>query len=137
MRTQARKEKAEAELYSLHPDFAELRADDAFHEWAKEQPKVVQDALYDNVDDVKSVARVLDLYKADKGIKTKRVSTEDKNAASSVKARKAAPIDPNDSSRYLSESQVAKMSIKEYERRAEEIMEAQRSGKFIYDMSKR
>ena len=137
MRTQARKEKAEAELYSLHPDFAELRADDAFHAWAKEQPKVVQDALYDNVDDVKSVARVLDLYKADNGIKTKRVSTEDKNAASSVKARKAAPIDPNDSSRYLSESQVAKMSIKEYERRADEIMEAQRSGKFIYDMSKR
>jgi hypothetical protein len=29
------------------------------------------------------------------------------------------------------------MSIKEYEKRAEEIMEAQRSGKFIYDMSKR
>lgn len=137
MRTQARKEKAEAELYSLHPDFAELRADDAFHEWAKEQPKVVQDALYDNVDDVKSVARVLDLYKTDKGIKTKRVPTEDKSAASSVKARKAAPIDPDDSSRYLRESQVAKMSIKEYEKRAEEIMEAQRSGKFIYDMSKR
>jgi hypothetical protein len=137
MRTTARKEKAEAELYSLHPDFAELRADDAFHEWAKEQPKVVQDALYDNVDDVKSVARVLDLYKADKGIKTKRVAKEDKSAASSVKARKAAPIDPDDSSRYLRESQVAKMSIKEYEKRAEEIMEAQRSGKFIYDMSKR
>jgi hypothetical protein len=137
MRTTARKEKAEAELFSLHPDFAELRADDAFHDWAKEQPKVVQDALYDNVDDVKSVARVLDLYKADKGIKTKRVAKEDKSAASSVKARKAAPIDPDDSSRYLRESQVAKMSIKEYEKRAEEIMEAQRSGKFIYDMSKR
>ena len=137
MRTTARKEKAEAELYSLHPDFAEIRADDAFHDWAKEQPKVVQDALYDNVDDVKSVARVLDLYKTDKGIKTKRVATEDKSAASSVKARKAAPIDPDDSSRYLRESQVAKMSIKEYEKRAEEIMEAQRSGKFIYDMSKR
>jgi len=137
MRTTARKEKAEAELYSLHPDFAEIRADDAFHDWAKEQPKVVQDALYDNVDDVKSVARVLDLYKTDKGIKTKRVATEDKSAASSVKARKAAPIDPDDSSRYLRESQVAKMSIKEYEKRAEEIIEAQRSGKFIYDMSKR
>jgi len=137
MRTQARKEKAEAELYSLRPDFAELRADDAFHEWAKEQPKVVQDALYDNVDDVKSVARVLDLYKADKGIKTKRVSKEDKIAASSVKARKAAPIDPDDSSRYLSESQVQKMPMKEYERRQEEIMEAQRSGKFIYDITKK
>jgi len=98
---------------------------------------VVQDALYDNVDDVNSVARVLDLYKADKGIKTKRVAKEDKSAASSVKARKAAPIDPDDSSRYLSESQVQKMPMKEYERRQEEIMEAQRSGKFIYDITKK
>ena len=61
----------------------------------------------------------------------------DKDAASSVKAKKAAPIDPDDSSRYLRESDVAKMSIKEYEKRADEIMEAQRSGKFIYDMTKR
>jgi hypothetical protein len=29
------------------------------------------------------------------------------------------------------------MSIKEYEERQEEIMDAQRKGKFIYDMSKR
>jgi hypothetical protein len=29
------------------------------------------------------------------------------------------------------------MSIKEYEKRQEEIMEAQRSGKFIYDMTKK
>jgi hypothetical protein len=29
------------------------------------------------------------------------------------------------------------MSIKEYESRSEEILDAQRSGKFIYDMSKR
>ena len=138
LRSQARKEKSEAELYNLHPDFATIRGDDAFHEWAKDQPKIVQDALYDNVEDVKSVARVLDLYKADKGIKTtKRASSEDKSAASSVKARKAAPIDPNDSSSYLRESQVAKMSIKEYEVRAEEIMDAQRSGKFIYDVSKK
>ena len=138
LRSQARKEKSEAELYNLHPDFATIRGDDAFHEWAKDQPKIVQDALYDNVEDVKSVARVLDLYKVDKGIKTtKRASSEDKSAASSVKARKAAPIDPNDSSSYLRESQVAKMSIKEYEVRAEEIMDAQRSGKFIYDVSKK
>jgi len=79
----------------------------------------------------------LDLYKADKGITTKRRNSAEKDAASSVKAKKAAPIDPNDSSTYLRESQVAKMSIKEYEQRAEEIMNAQRSGKFIYDVTKR
>jgi len=135
MRTQARKEKAEATLLSMHPDFPSIRNDDAFHDWAKEQPSWAQTALYDEPDDVKSVARVLDLYKADKGIKTKKPSA-DKEAASSVKSRRSV-IDTNDSSNYLSESAVEKMSIKEYESRMEEIFKAQQSGKFIYDMSKR
>jgi len=137
MRSTAKRERAEAELAKLHPDFADIRADDAFHEWASSQPKVVQDALYENSEDAKSVARVIDLYKSDKGITAKKTSSSDKDAASSVKNKRNAAVDPNDSSSYLTESQVAKMSIKEYEKRAEEIMEAQRSGKFIYDMSKR
>ena len=135
LRTQARREKSESELMRLHPDFAEIRADDAFHAWAGKQPKVYQDALYENAEDVQSVARVIDLYKSDNGIKTKQPSA-DKGAASSVKARRTAP-DTNDSSQYLSESMVAKMSINEYEKRQDEIMDAQRKGKFIYDMSKR
>ncbi len=136
MRVQARKEKAEAELMNYHPDFAEIRSDDAFHKWAEEQPKWVQDALYDNTEDAKSVARAIDLYKVDKGITTKKKSTADKAAASSVKSNKT-KVDPQDSSSYLSESKVAKMSMKEYEKRMDEIFEAQRSGKFIYDMSKK
>lgn len=135
MRSTAKREKAEVDLLKLHPDFAEIRADDAFHAWADKQPKVYQDALYENAEDVQSVARVIDLYKADTGIKTKKPAA-DKGAASSVKSRRTAP-DTNDSSQYLSESMVAKMSIKEYEKRQEEIMDAQRKGKFIYDMSKR
>ena len=137
LRTQARKEKAESELMRLHPDFADIRADDAFHKWAEQQPKVYQDALYENAEDVKSVARVIDMYKSDNNIKTKKVtSTADKDAASSVKSKRTA-VDTNDSSNYLSESMVAKMTIKEYEKRQDEIMDAQRNGKFIYDMSKR
>jgi len=137
LRTQARKEKAEAELISMHPDFAQIRSDDAFHKWAEQQPKVVQDALYENMDDVKSVSRVLDLYKSDNGIKTKKVtSSADKDAATSVKGKRTV-VDSDDSSKYLSESQVAKMSMKEYEKRMDEIFDAQRSGKFIYDMSKK
>ena len=137
LRASAKREKAEAELLSLHPDFQEIRADDAFHTWAEKQPKVVQDALYENSEDAKSVARVIDLYKSDKGIKTKSSSSSDKAAASSVKSKGRTALDADDSSRYLSESQVAKMSLKEYEKRNDEIFEAQRSGKFIYDMSKK
>ena len=137
LRITAKREKAEAELAALHPDFGEIRADDAFHEWAKTQPKVVQDALYENTEDAKSVARVIDLYKSDKGITSKKDTSSDKAAASSVKTKGKTTIDPQDSSQYLRESDVAKMSIKEYEKRQEEILNAQRSGKFIYDVTKR
>jgi len=137
LRSTAKREKAEAELLSMHPDFKDIRADDAFHSWAEKQPKVVQDALYENSEDAKSVARVIDLYKSDQGIKTKSTNDSDKAAASSVKAKGRATPDTDDSSKYLSESQVSKMSLKEYEKRMDEIFDAQRSGKFIYDMSKK
>ena len=137
LRSTAKREKAEAELTQIHPDFVSIREDDAFHTWADNQPKWVQDALYENTDDAKSVARVIDLYKADTGIVTKRSSTSDKAAASSVKSKRSAAPEPEDSSSYLRESQVAKMTIKEYEKRADEIMEAQRNGKFVYDLSKK
>ena len=76
MRVEAVKEKAEAELIKLHPDFSDIREDDKFHDWADQQPKWVQDALYENVDDAKSVARVIDLYKIDAGITTKRATVK-------------------------------------------------------------
>ena len=137
LRVTAKREKAEAELAVMHPDFNTIREDDTFHEWAKEQPKWVQDALYENVDDAKSVSRVIDLYKADKGITAKKKTTEDKGAASSVTTKRTTTPSDSEESTYIRESQVAKMSMKEYEKRAEEIMDAQRSGKFIYDMSRK
>ena len=138
LRTTAKREKAEAELAALHPDFNDIRKDDAFHNWAEAQPKWVQDALYENVEDAKSVARVIDLYKVDNGITTKKASSSsDKGAAASVTTKRTTSPNHEESSNYLRESQVAKMSMKEYEKRAEEIFEAQRKGKFIYDMSKK
>lgn len=137
LRTTAKREKAEAELAALHPDFSDIRKDDAFHSWAEEQPKWVQDALYENSEDAKSVARVIDLYKSDKGITNKKASSSDKSAAASVTTKRTTSPNHEESSNYLRESQVAKMSMKEYEKRAEDIFEAQRQGKFIYDMSKK
>ena len=97
LRIDAQKEKAEAELVKIHPDFIEIRQDDTFHNWAKEQPKWVQDALYENVDDAKSVARVIDLYKIDKGITNKKkAKPSEKAAASSVKTKSAATPEPDD-----------------------------------------
>mgnify|MGYP003320216157 FL=1 len=138
LKVDAQREKAEAELVKIHPDFIEIRQDDTFHNWAKEQPKWVQDALYENVDDAKSVARVIDLYKIDKGITNKKkASPSEKAAASSVKTKSAAAPEPDEAAGQIRESEVAAMSIKEYEKRQEEILDAQRNGRFIYDVSRK
>ena len=133
MRVDAVKEKAEAELMKLHPDFIDIREDDKFHDWADEQPKWVQDALYENVDDAKSVARVIDLYKIDAGIKAKK--SDGKSAASAVNTRSKTTPTSDDSNNNWRESQVEKMSDKEYAKNQESIMEAMRTGKFVYDLS--
>ena len=134
MRVEATKEKAEAELMKLHPDFSDIREDDKFHDWAEAQPKWVQDALYENVDDAKSVARVIDLYKIDAGIMTKKGDSR-KSAASAVNTRSKASPTADESNNYIRESQVDKMSDKEYAKNQEAIMEAMRTGKFVYDLS--
>ena len=136
MQTSATKDKAEAALMQIPLYFDEIRDSDDFHNWAEEQPKWVQDALYDNDSDARSAARAIDLYKADMGIATAKKSNSSKDAAKSVntKSTRSKPQDTEESS-YLRESQVDKMSNKEYETHADEIMEAIRAGKFIYDLS--
>ena len=135
MQQSASKEKAEAELMRIHPDFDDIRESDDFHQWADEQPKWVQNALYENDNDAKAAARAIDLYKADKGI-TKEKPKSDKEAAKSVSTKNSRNKPQQDeSSSYLKESDVQKMSAQEYEKNSDEIMEAIRSGKFIYDIS--
>tara|TARA_Y100000004_G_scaffold177601_1_gene219350 strand:- start:73 stop:939 length:867 start_codon:yes stop_codon:yes gene_type:complete len=135
MQLSATKEKAEAALMQMHPDFDTIRDSDEFHEWAEDQPKWVQDALYENDNDARSAARAIDLYKADMGIGKKK-SKSDKEAAKSVSTKDArSKPQENEASTYLKESDVQRMSPAEYEERSDEIMEAIRSGKFVYDVS--
>ena len=51
-----------------------------------------------------------------------------------TRSERSRPND-NDSKGHIRESQVSKMSAQEYEKRADEIMDAIRTGKFIYDIS--
>ena len=139
LRVEARRQKAEAELLQLHPDFEQIRSDDEFHDWAEQQPNWIQTALYEDPDDAKSVARAIDLYKADKGITTqaKKTTSDEKSAASSVKAKSRNTPRSDDTSSLWSESKVNKLSYKQYEAKQEEIMEAMKSGNFIYDITKK
>lgn len=133
----ASREKAEAELLRYHPDFEDIRETDDFHNWVNEQPQSIQDALYENSSDARTASRAIDLYKADKNITTKKKTrTTDKDAARSVNARNSrSKPDTSDGSRAILESDVQKMSAQEYEKMSDEIMEAIRTGNFVYDLS--
>ena len=135
MRDSATRDRAEVELLKIHPDFNEIRDSDEFHEWAEEQPKWVQAALYENDNDARAASRAIDLYKSDMNIKTKKPS-DNKDAAKSVNTRNSrSQPDATSNNNKMSESKVNKMTTKEYEKHQDEIMEAIRGGNFIYDIS--
>lgn len=127
--------KAENQIRKAHDDFDELRASQGFHDWADEQPKWVKDALYENMDDPASVIRVIDLYKVDNGMTPAAKKQSSKAAASTVARGSRTSLDAKGLQGQIKESQVAKMSSKEFEERQDEIAEAMRKGKFVYDMS--
>ena len=133
--TEALRMKAENAIRKSHDDFDELRQSDDFHNWAEEQPKWVKDALYENMDDPASVVRVIDLYKVDNGLTPAAKKQSKKAAASTVAKGTRTSIDAKGVSGQIKESDVAKMSNKEFEDRQDEINEAMRNGKFVYDVS--
>lgn len=132
---EAQRVKAENTIRKAHEDFDELRASEEFHEWAEEQPKWVQDALYENTDDAASVIRVIDLYKVDKGLTPSAQRSKTRDAAKSVSTSSKPSIDSDESSKKIYESDVAKMSDKKFEENWEAIQKAQREGNFVYDIS--
>ena len=135
VQTEAQRVKAENTIRKSHEDFDDLRASDEFHTWVDEQPKWVQDALYENSDDAASVVRVIDLYKVDKGLTKTAKKAKAKDAASTVTKRSKTEIDVEDANDVIRESEVAKMSDKEFEANSDDINKAIRSGKFVYDVS--
>ena len=135
MQQDVSKQRAETELLQMHPDFDDIRNDEDFHTWAEDQPTWIQNALYENDSDARSAGRAIDLYKADKNITTKKANSN-KDAAKSVstKGKRSKPM-ANESGGFLKESDVQRMTAKEYENQSDDIMEAIRQQKFIYDIS--
>ena len=132
LETKLSKKDAEQQLMKLHPDFNDIRQDPAFHEWVTMQPLYISDALYKNNTDAMAAARAIDLYKADTG---KRKTSSKKSAAQAIgRSTSAAPAATGKAK--FSESQVARMSDREYEANEEAILQAMRTeGAFTYDMT--
>jgi len=125
---------AEKRLNDRHPDFDEIRNSDDFHSWAKEQPKSIQDWIYKNTDDADLASRALDLFKKDFGIdvpaKTKSNSKQIKKSAADMVSTKTTTVEPKQE-KIWSESEIAAMSMDEFDKFENEISEAMQQGRIV------
>jgi hypothetical protein len=132
------KEKAYKVILKSHPDFDDLQGMDEFHDWAEEQPRWVQVALYEQQEDPKAVIRAIDLYKMDveKAKKPAQEKEDKKKTAGFVDTKgERAKVGDDDASGKIKESWVKKLSMKDYEKYEEKIMEAMKTGNFVYDLT--
>lgn len=115
----------------------ELEADEEFHAWVQEQDDAFQDALYDSGVNWQRAARVIDLYFLDNGAasakKTSRRKKQELDSAVAVETKQA--TDPAATKKVLYESQVAKWTVDEYERRMDEVSAHIANGTFIMDVT--
>ena len=110
MQKKIKTDKAEQELSTLHPDYAELRNDKDFHDWVGIQPKWIQQALYDNETDFLAASKAIDLYKMESAPKPTA-----KDAAKNVSRPRRSEEPVIESKSKWSETKVKKLRPDEYE----------------------
>ena len=120
------RDKAEVELAKLHPDFNEIRADEKFHEWVKNQDSVIQGWLYDNTSNAKLAARAIDLYKVDTGYGKKKSNKLE--ASKSVTSTSKREVETGDK-KIWSLNEIAKMKPHEFAKNEKEIDLARAEGR--------
>jgi len=122
---------AEKRLMDKHPDFEDIRNSDDFHGWAKEQPKSIQDWVYNNADDADLASRALDLFKKDIGMDVapkKSNSKQSKKSAADMVSTKTTSVEPKQE-KVWTEREIAKMSMAEFDKHEAEISEAMQEGR--------
>ena len=126
------KQNAYEQLLNAHPDFNELKSEEKFLSWLEEQPTSISDGIYKNNTDAKWAARVIDLYKADSNIGTKKQTRSKKNedAAAAVTRQQAKEVSTKDKEgKIWKASQIAKMKPWEFEKLESELDLARNEGR--------
>jgi len=125
---------AESALQERHPDFDEIRGDDSFHEWAQEQPDQIQDWIYNNPNNVTLAVKALDLYKLEtgkgQGSRKRRSGNRQPQggSAADMVSTKTTNVDAKEA-KIWTESEIAKMSLDQFDRHEEEIKIAMEEGR--------
>lgn len=114
-------------ILQAHPDFYEVDNSLEFKEWLQLQPRQIQDWLLES-DDSMLCIKGLDLYKAEKGFKAKRVTKTSSGADTMVRTRSSVETDTG-AKRVWKESEIKRMHWRDYEKFEDEIELARREGR--------
>jgi len=124
------------ELLAKHPDFNDLKTNEKFLMWLDEQPQSISDGIYKNNTDAVWASRVVDLYKADMGVTTKkRKSSKDDDPAASVSAPKSKDVageTTNSNGKIWKASEIGRLKPWEFEKIEKEIDAARAEGRIDY-----
>lgn len=123
------------ELLAKHPDFNDLKTDEKFLMWLDEQPQSISDGIYKNNTDAVWASRVVDLYKSDMGVTTKkRKSAKNEDPAAAVTrstAKDVAGEAPTDKKIWKA-SEIGKLKPWQFEKLESEIDAAKAEGRIDY-----
>ena len=128
------KQKAFEELLRLQPDFNDIKTDEKFLTWLEEQPTSISDGIYKNNKDARWAARVVDLYKADVGLTTKK-KTKSSSAADAVTKTPARQVntEATGDKKVWKASEIGKMKPWEFEKAEAELDAARAEGRIDYN----
>lgn len=128
------KQKAFEELLRLQPDFNDIKTDEKFLTWLEEQPTSISDGIYKNNKDARWAARVVDLYKADVGLTTKK-KTKSSSAADAVTKTPARQVntEATGDKKIWKASEIGKMKPWEFEKAEAELDAARAEGRIDYN----
>ena len=129
---------AETELRTRHPDFEDIRGDENFHEWAKEQPDEIQEWVYNNPNNIGLASKAIDLYKLENGVQTSRPRRQSRQSqqsregsAADMVSTKTTTVDVDKGAKIWTEREIAAMSLDQFDAVEEEINQAITEGRVV------
>tara|TARA_R110002012_G_scaffold114683_1_gene261502 strand:+ start:2431 stop:3330 length:900 start_codon:yes stop_codon:yes gene_type:complete len=130
------RKEAEIELFTKHPDFADIRDSDDFHEWAKSQPEDIQDWVYNNPHNVGLAGRAIDLFKSDTGLsvteqkkQNQKQSRSSNSKAADMVSTKTTTVDASSEPKIWTQEEIAALPMDEFDRLESEIDKALEEGR--------
>lgn len=129
---EAKYREAQLLLEKRHPDYKSIIESDDFSDWAEAQPDVIKGWVFDNPDNADLASRALDLFKRDTGYSDKqskpRTTQSRGDAANAVTLREAGNPSTGEK-RIWTTSEIAALSIKDFEKFEPELQAAHREGR--------